>query len=347
MASKRLTSHDVARHAGVSRATVSLVLNRSESVTIATETRERVLRAAAELGYKPNSAARMLVSGQSETIGLVLSDPSILLVDQFVTRVLYGIEKANRELGFHVLVEGLESGGRGGTYDNLVESRRIDGLIVVNPRAGDEALIALIETDFPLVLIGSVRHPAEASVTFGTRGVLARAVDHVVGLGHRRIGAITFAPRGFVAADARLRALDAGLRAHGLALEEDAIEDGAFSAESGYEAGLALLRRRPDLTAIFAGNDTLAIGLLSAARELSRSVPDDLSIVGFDDLPFARWLTPALTTIRTDGVRQGMIAAEMLFARLNRRPLDEPRVRLEPEFMPRASTAPAPRAARG
>ena len=342
MASKRLTSHDVARRAGVSRATVSLVLNRSESVTIAAETRERVLKAAAELGYKPNSAARMLVSGQSETIGLVVSDPSILLVDQFVTRVLYGIEKANRELGFHVLVEGLESGEKGGTYGNLVESRRIDGLIVVNPRAGDEALIALIETDFPLVLIGSVRHPAEVSVTFGTRGALGQAVDHVVGLGHRRIGAITFAPRGFVAADARLRALDAGLRRHGLALEADAIEDGAFSSESGHHAGLALLSRRPDLTAVFAGNDTIAIGLLSAAHALGRRVPDDLSIVGFDDLPFAPWLTPALTTIRTDGVRQGMLATDMLFKRLNAQAIETPRVRLEPDFVVRASTGPAP-----
>lgn len=338
MAEKRLTSHDVARRAGVSRATVSLVLNRSESVVIAKDTRERVLKAAAELGYKPNSAARMLVSGQSETIGLVVSDPSILLVDQFVTRVLYGVEKANRELGLHVLVEGLVSGGPKSTYDNLVESRRIDGLIVLNPRAGDEALVSLIEKGFPLVLIGSVRHPAEVSVTFATRPALSAAVDHVVGLGHRSIGAVTFSPRGFVAADARLAALDAGLRRHDLRLESDAVEDGDFDAESGHRACLALLRRRPDITAIFAGNDTIAIGVMSAARALGRRVPEDLSIVGFDDLPFAPWLTPALTTIRTDGVRQGMIATQMLFDRLSGRPLETPRVRLEPEFVARDST---------
>ncbi|MCJ2066021.1 LacI family transcriptional regulator [Methylobacterium sp. J-088] len=341
MPTKRVTSHDVARQAGVSRATVSLVLNRSESVVIAKETRERVLRAAGELGYKPNSAARMLVSGQSETIGLIVSDPSILLVDQFVTQVLYGVETANRQLGLHVLVAGLESDGPGSTYDDLVESRRIDGLIVLNPKAGDAALISLIEKDFPLVLVGSVRHPREVAVTFATRPALMKAVDHVVGLGHRRVGAITFSPRSFIATEARLAALEAGLRAHGLALDADAIEIGDFSPESGHCAGLALLSRRPDVTAIFAGNDTIAIGVLSAAHALGRTVPQDLSLVGFDDLPFAPWLTPALTTIRTDGVHQGQIATQMLFERLNGRSPAVPRVRLEPDFIVRASTGSA------
>ncbi|WP_313532343.1 LacI family DNA-binding transcriptional regulator [Shinella sp.] len=343
MASNRVTSHDVARLAGVSRATVSLVLNRSESVTLSKETRERVMQAAAELGYKPNSAGRMLVSGLSETIGLIVSDPSILLVDQFIPQVLYGIEKANRQMGFHVLVEGLEPSGEARAYDNLVESRRIDGLIVVNPRAGDRALVSLIEKDFPLVLVGSVRHPAEVSVTFTTRDVIGKAVDHVVGLGHCRIGAITFSPRDFVSTNARLTALSGGLARHGLTLDEDAIGDGNFSPESGYLAAKALLTRRPDLTAIFAGNDTIAIGVLNAAHELGRRVPADLSIVGFDDLPFARWLTPPLTTIRTDGVSQGKLAAEMLFARLHRRPLENTRVRMEPQLVVRESTQAAPK----
>lgn len=339
MASNRVTSHDVARRAGVSRATVSLVLNRSESVALSKETRERVLQAAADLGYKPNSAGRMLVSGLTETIGLIVSDPSILLVDQFIPQILYGIEKANREMGFHVLVEGVEARGEAGAYDNLVESRRIDGLIVVNPRAGDQALFSLIEKDFPLVLVGSVRHPAEFSVTFTTRSVIEKAVDHVVGLGHRRIGAITFSPRDFVSTNARLNALAAGMARHGFMLEDDAVGEGNFSAESGYLAAKTLLAHRPDLTAIFAGNDTIAIGVINAAQELGRRVPEDLSVVGFDDLPFARWLTPPLTTIRTDGVRQGMIAAEMLFARLKRRPLEQKRIRMEPELITRRSTA--------
>ena len=127
---------------------------------------------------------------------------------------------------------------------------------------------------------------------------------------------------------------------HGLHLDENAVTDGNFSAESGYGAATALLERRPDLTAVFAGNDTIAIGVLSAARALGRRVPEDLSVVGFDDLPFAPCLTPALTTIRTDG--QGTIAAEMLFARLGHPALHPPRVRLEPELVLRRSTGMAP-----
>lgn len=342
MPSHRITSHDVARRAGVSRTTVSLVLSGSQKVVLSHETRERVIRAAEDLGYKPNSAARTLVSGVSETIGLVVSDPSILLVDAFIPQILYGIERANRDMGFHVLVEGLGAEQRPGAYDHLVESRRIDGLIVLNPRVGDEALVSLIEKGFPLVLVGSVRHKDEMSVTFATRAAIGAAVDHVAGLGHRRIGAVTFSQRGYTSRDARLAALGAAMARHGLDLDEDAVTDGDFSAESGYRAAMALLGRRPDLTAVFAGNDTIAIGVLSAARALGRRVPEDLSVVGFDDLPFAPWLTPALTTIRTDGVRQGAIAAEMLFARLGQPALHPPRVRLEPELVLRQSTGPAP-----
>ncbi|PZU84498.1 MAG: LacI family transcriptional regulator [Shinella sp.] len=342
MNSKRITSHDVARRAGVSRATVSIVLNGSQRVSLSEETRSRVLKAATELGYKPNSAGRMLVSGLSETIGLVVSDPSILLVDQFIPQVLYGIEKANREMGFHVLVEGLESREKNATYDNLVESRRIDGLIVLNPRADDEALVSLIEKAFPVVLVGSLRHPLENSVIFSTRRAIAAAVDHVIELGHSRIGAITFSPTGFVATEARLAALSLGLQKHGLELDSNAVGYGNFSAESGYRAAIDLLKRRPDLTTVFAGNDTIAIGVLSAAHELGRRVPESLSVVGFDDLHFAPWLTPPLTTVKTDGVRQGMIAAQMLFARLGYSGMDASRVRLEPELVIRESTTKSP-----
>lgn len=342
MGSSRVTSFDVAKRAGVSRTTVSLVLNGSESVALSAQTRERVLRAAADLGYQPNSAARMLVSGVSETIGLVVSDPSVLLVDAFIPQVLYGIERANRQMGLHVLVEGLNPGDPQGSYDGLVKSRRIDGLIILNPRSNDDALVSLIEKDFPLVLVGSVRHRKEVSVTFTTRKALATAVDHIIALGHRRIGAVTFSPLGFVSTGDRLEALRHGLGRFDLDIDDDAVAYGNFSPESGHHAALELLTRRPDVTTIFAGNDTIAIGVLSAARQLGRSVPGDLSVIGFDDLHFAPWLAPALTTIHTDGVRQGMIAAEMLFARLGHRELEQPRIRVETQFVIRQSTGPAP-----
>jgi DNA-binding LacI/PurR family transcriptional regulator len=341
--SKRVTSHDVARRAGVSRTTVSLVLNRSDAATFSPETRERVLQAATDLGYKPNSAARMLVSGNSETIGLVISNKDILSVDAFVPQVLHGIGEVNQRHGFHVLLESLASGPGSGTYDHLVESRRIDGLILLNPRQDDEALKTLIEHKFPIVLVGTMRHPEEASINYSASASTRQAVDLLVDLGHRNVGMVAFAPPGFVAVEGRKEALRRALAAHDLDLPDTAVEYANFSAESGHVATRALLTRRPDVTAVFAGNDTIAIGVISAARALGRRVPEDLSVVGHDDLPFAAWLSPGLTTIRNDAVRQGALAAEMLISILQGKPIAERRVRLQSELIVRQSCAAAPR----
>jgi DNA-binding LacI/PurR family transcriptional regulator len=338
----RITSLEVARLAGVSRATVSLVLNNSDRVSLSPGTRKRVFEAAEQLGYKPNSAARMLVSGVSETIGLVVTNPSVLLHDAYIPQILYGIEKANSEMGFHVLLEGLRTDDQDVTYDNLVKSRRIDGLIVLNPRANDLALASLIDRGFPVVLIGSLGHPEEYSVTSPGDSAMAEAARHIVELGHRRIGAITFAPLSFTGARDRLKLLRDMLWRCGATLEDDCVEVGDFSADSGYEAAIRLLKRRPDLTAIFAGNDTIAIGLLNAAQELGRKIPSDLSVIGYDDLHFAHRLNPPLTTVFSDGVSQGVAAAKMLFARLGHGEIGPSRITLEASFVQRASTQRAP-----
>jgi DNA-binding LacI/PurR family transcriptional regulator len=341
----RVTSHDVARRAGVSRTTVSMVLNRSNAVTLSAETRARVLEAAAALGYRPNSAARMLVRGNTETIGLVMSDPSILPVDGFVPQLLHGVRHVNARHGFHVLLEGLDPESGHATYESLVEARRIDGLIVLNPRATDTDLQALVDRDFPVVLVGTIRHPNECSVSFSTRAGHEAAVDHLVAMGHRRVGAVPFSPSGYIAAQVRLSSLGKALASRGIRLDDDAVVHAGFSPESGHRAARVLLERRPDLTAIFAGNDTIAIGVISAAEALGRSVPGDLSVVGFDDLPFAAWLAPSLTTVRVDAVRQGAEAAELLIKRLKGERLESRQVRIETTFQIRNSTAP-PRIAR-
>lgn len=337
---RRVTSHDVARRAGVSRATVSMVLSRSSAASFSDETRERVLTAAADLGYQPNSAARMLVRGDTETVGLVISDPSILQTDAFVPQLLYGVGQVNRAYGYRVLVEGLEPQTGRDTYASLVEAQRIDGLIVLNPRTDDPDLRALIERGFPVVLAGTIGHELEHSVNFSAIDGMTEAAAHVVGLGHRRIGMVTFSPRGLVGTDERIAVLRKVLAAHGIDLADADIEPGDFSAESGAAAAKRLLSRRPDLTAVFAGNDTIAIGVASGARAAGWAVPDDLSIVGFDDLPFAGYLEPALTTIRIEAVLQGTLAANMLVKRLRREPIAERRITMPTELIVRQSTAP-------
>ena len=342
MSRAKVTSHDVARAAGVSRATVSIVLNRSNSAVIGAETRKRVEAAAAELGYRPNSAARMLKSGMTETVGLLVTEERSLPADAYVPLLFHGIGKVLRRHGYHLLLETLVPAQGGNPYTDLVESRRIDGLLMLGPRADDAALIELIEADYPIVLFGTIGHPREVSVNIPSTVGLGEAVRHVIGLGHRRIGCVPFSSPGFASADQRLDALRQLLADQGAPLAEDAVVAGDFSAESGRRATLALMRARPDLTAIFAGNDTIALGVLGALAELGLTVPGDVSVVGFDDLPFAGFIAPPLTTVRIDATRQGRCAAEALMLRLQGKPVPEPRQTFASVFVPRSSCA-APR----
>ncbi len=339
MARAKVTSHDVARAAGVSRATVSIVLNRSRSAVIGEETRKRVEAVAAELGYRPNSAARMLKSGVTETVGLLIIERRSLPVDGYIPLLFEGIGSVLRPRGYHLLLETLSPRASKNPYTDLVESRRIDGLLMLSPRADDTSLIELIEADYPIVLFGSIGHPKEVSVSMPGEVGLRDAVEHVVGLGHRRVGAIPFSAPGFAAADLRLADLRGLLAEHGMRLEDEAVVRGDFSAESGYNATRALMAARPDLTAIFAGNDTIALGVIGALGELGLSVPRDVSVIGFDDLPFAAFVAPPLTTVRIDATEQGRRAAEALLLRLKGRPVPVAQQSFESVFIPRRSSA--------
>lgn len=339
MTRSRVTSHDVARAAGVSRTTVSIVLNRSNSAVIGDDTRKRVEAAAADLGYRPNSAARMLKSGVTETVGLVVTESRSLSVDGYIPLLFNGVGSVLRRKGYHLLLETLSRTRGKNPYTDLVESRRIDGLLLLSPRPDDTALIELIESDFPIVLLGSIGHPKEISVDTPSTEGLREAVEHVVKLGHSRVGSVPFSPPGFSAADLRLAELRAFLEGHGVRMDDDAVVMGDFSAESGFAATLELMARRPDITAIFAGNDTIALGVIGALAKLGKSVPRDVSVVGFDDLPFAGFVAPPLTTVRVDAIHQGRCAAEVLMQRLKGKPVPEPRQRFKSTFIPRSSTA--------
>jgi len=340
MTRSRVTSHDVARAAGVSRTTVSIVLNRSTSAVIGDDTRKRVEAVAADLGYRPNSAARMLKSGVTETVGLVVTESRSLSVDGYIPLLFNGVGSVLRRKGYHLLLETLSRTRGKNPYTDLVESRRIDGLLLLSPRKDDADLIELIESDFPIVLLGSIGHPKEISVDTPSTEGLRDAVAHIVEQGHRKIGTIPFSPPGFSAADMRLANLRSLLSDHAIPLDENAIAYGDFSAESGFKATIDLMMARPDITAIFAGNDTIALGVIGALAKLGLAVPRDVSVVGFDDLPFAAYVPPALTTVRIDGMQQGRCAADALMSRLKGKPVAEPRQKFTSVFIQRESTAP-------
>jgi len=334
------TSEEVARRAGVSRSTVSVVLNNVTSIVIAEETRQRVLEAARDLGYVPSAAGRQLASGKSKTIGLLISYAEHLKVDAFVPQALYSLNETAHARGFRVLVEALEDVSRPGAYDTLVRGKQIDGVIVLNPRADDEELPELIDRGYPVVVIGHAEHPSSRAVDVDVDNVeAARLVTrHLIELGRTRIAHVPYAPTVHHSSAMRLEGWRDVMEEHGLDASDAWVEPADFSAESGQRAMHALLERvRPD--AVFAGNDTVAFGVMTALHEAGLRIPDDVAVAGFDDIPLARHAMPPLTTVRLPAVDMGREAAERLIRLIEERSEDrDAHVLLPTELVVRAST---------
>lgn len=313
---KRVTSQQVAKLAGVSRTTVSFVLNDAPGANISQETRQRVLRAAEELGYVPNAAAQMLVSGETRTIGLVVSQAEHLQVDAFIPQLLYSLSRSSHALGYRVLLETVDDVSRPDAYDTLVHGQRIDGLIVLNTRSDDTQLPALIQRNFPVVLLGfpdwAELGTRAGSVGTDGRNAGCRVTQHLIGLGHERIAHITFSPECYHATQDRHHGYRDALEGAGLAYDPRLVEHGNYSAASGFDAMRRLLKRRPRPTALFAGNDTVAIGAIAAIHGHGLRVPEDIAVVGYDDIPTAPFVIPPLSTVRVSAVKQGELAVRML-----------------------------------
>ncbi len=312
---RRATSADVAARAGVSRTTVSFVLTGRAGAAISEETRRRVQDAARELGYQAHGAARALAGGRSHTIGLVLLQaPEQVSGDAHLVDTLWGIGSEVGKGDYRVLVEpmGFTSVG----YRDLLASHRVDGLIVSGPRSDDTALVETIGEGFPIVIKGSLPGIDVPSVDVDNRAGARLATDHLVAAGHRRIGLITNAPLAYTAAAERLAGYRDSLAAAGLERADDLVAEGLFDATSGLVAMRSLLERAPDLTAVFVASDVVAFGALAALRESGRRVPDDVSLVGFDDIPLSSHFDPPLTTVRVPARELGVAAGRALLDRL-------------------------------
>lgn len=334
---RRATSADVAQRAGVSRTTVSFVLNDRPNANIADETRRRVLAAAAELGYHVHGAARALAGGASFTIGLVLRQlPEQVAADALLADTLWGVGQEVHKGGYRVLVEPLSPDG--GRYSDLVRSQRVDGLIVSGPRSDDEELAALVEEEYPIILQGSLPGLAAPSVDVDNRAGARDAVDHLVGLGHRQIACITNAPRAYTAAQERLDGFRDALAAARLKPDEELIVEGAFDATSGVAAARVLIARGRPFTALFVASDVVAFGALRALREAGLRVPQDVSVVGFDDIPLAQHFDPPLTTVHLPARALGEAAGRAILDRLAGRPTLD-RSLLATDMVVRESTA--------
>lgn len=333
---KRVTSQQVAKHAGVSRTTVSFILNDVPGVKFPQETKDRVLNAAEELGYVPDAAARTLASGKTYTVGLVLCEAEHLKVDSFISQAIYGLNEVCNRQGFRLLIESADDVNQVGTYQGLVRAKKIDGLVVLNSRMDDKQLYQIIDEGFPTVLMGSVKHPREYSVVHSSKA--RQAVEHLISLGHKRIAHVTLAPLSDHSVSfERLKSYQRALEKAGLRSEEELVRFGNYSAESGFAAMQDLLRKKPYPTAVFVGNDTVAVGVMAAIQQKGLRIPNDIAVVGYDDIPIAAYTSPPLTTVRVPAVEPGRIAGEMVISLVRGEELKERVVRLESELVIRES----------
>jgi LacI family transcriptional regulator len=199
-------------------------------------------------------------------------------------------------------------------YLDLAKSKRIDGLIVINPRKDDTALRKVIESKFPVLVFGSSGHPQENSMGSQDGEASCQATMHLLSLGHQRIAHISYAPLVYLPARKRLKGYRAAIQKADLPFNKKLFAEGDFTCESGYRAMRQILATNAHPTALFAGNDTLAIGAMVAIREAGLSIPEDFAVVGFDDIPVAAFASPALTTIRSHAFEQGNMLGEAVIA---------------------------------
>ena len=300
-----VTIRHVAARAGVSVATVSRVFNRKGPIR--EDTIRRVMDVAGEMQYVPHAGARSLSTRSTRTIGVVLPD----LHGEFFSEVIRGIDLAARQNGYHLLLSG--SHADRDEMRAVVQAVRglVDGLIVMSPDLEPSALLADLPSGVDVVMLNS-RVDGRASITIDNSGGAREVVRHLHSAGHARIAFIAGPPHN---ADAESRRR--GFRTATRAASIEAIElAGDFTEASGHEAGQAIMAMRPRPTAVFAANDSMAIGALSAFREAGLRVPQDLALVGFDDIPIARYLTPPLTTVRVEIAELGRRAVVHILAAL-------------------------------
>ncbi|HMA02548.1 MAG: LacI family DNA-binding transcriptional regulator [Gemmatimonas sp.] len=326
-----MTIKDVARAAGVSVATVSRVWN--EAAFVSPETRRRVAEVAARLGYSPHGAARSLITRTTYALGVLLPD----LYGEFFSEIIRGIDHMAQANGYHILVS--SSHDSKDEIDAALRSMRgrVDGMIIMSPDLETRRTLHALQGNFPVVLLNGGAEAKEFdTITIENHEGARQMTLHLIARGHRRIAMIGGPQRNYDATE-RLRGYRTALAESGIELDESLIVQGDFSELSGHGAVKQLLglERRP--TAIFAANDSMAIGALSALRENHVRVPDDMAVAGFDDIPLARYMNPPLSTVHVDISQLGERAAALLLSSLQNDNRSHEQLQLSTTLVIRAS----------
>jgi len=315
------TLEEIAKLAGVSRSTVSRVVN--DQPNVREPVRERVWQVIRETGYQPHAAARSLVTRRTRIVGVIIPEAvTTLFTDPFFPYLLCGITQTCNSQGYHLMLS-LFNGPAGPEemYRRVVGGGHLDGMVVASTRMDDPLIGRLLDDGVPVVMVG--RHPDERVRYVDVDNVAGArmAVDHLARLGHRRIGTIT-GPLNMPGAADRLEGYRKAMEAHRLPMDDGLIVEGDFTEESGMAAARRLLSL--PVTAIFAASDIMAVGALKVIRETELQVPRDVALVGFDDIPIAAALQPALTTVRQPIEQMGSMAASLLLSLLEGPPEGRP-----------------------
>ena len=330
------TLKDIAEKVGKSVTTVSRALHDYDDVSL--DTKERVRLVADDLGYSPHTYAQRLQKQRSDTIGFVIPTFEPRLSDPFFSEFLAGVGNNAAQLGYDLLVSTQPAGEKEQeVYRKMLEGGRVDGFIIVRTRCEDSRIQYLINKEAPFIAFGSV----EGENTFpfvdedGAHGMRLVA-DHLVTLGHTHIACIAPTPE-LTFSNLRLGGLRMGLNNHGITLDEALIRFGDLTQQSGFEHAQDLLRMTNPPTAIVACNDLMALGAMSATRELDLVVGRDIAITGFDDIPMATYCNPPLTTVHQPVYKIGGMVCEMLVDLIEGNPREQQQIVLKPNLMVRQS----------
>jgi LacI family transcriptional regulator len=330
------TISDVAELAGVSKATVSRVIRGKTRVsdTIAS----RVRKAMEALHFQPNALAQALATSRSGGIGMVINE----LSSPYYGLLMCGVERAIEPRGMHLVVASTHADGeRERDAVEFLGQRRCDGLVLHTNALSDTELVEICAHSLPLVIVNRRVPGLEACCVYSDDRLGARlATQHLIDVGHRRIACIT-GPLHLHQSRQRLSGYQAVLRRAGLPMDRSLVVESTFTVEGGYASALALLRDVKDVTAIFSQNDQMALGVFNACNDLGLDVPEDISVVGFDDIDWARYLHPRLSTVRQHVEEMGFAAGSLLMGKLLQNDADRPTSkaghRLQPSLVVRDS----------
>ncbi len=326
---------DVAKKAGVTPAIVSRVINDDPSLFIREETRNRVLEAVKSLGYRPNAIARSLRTKTTGTIAMVIPD----ITNPFFPEIIKGVQRAVSQKAFSLILGNTEDDiAKQREYIELLVEKQIDGVLLASLHTDDESIDLLERYHIPYVLVNRITKDIQSPFVIVDDVYGAKlAVEHLVQLGHKKIAHIS-GPLYIDTGLQRLEGYRKTLNNFGIEFFSEYVVESKFDEEGGYSAMKRLLSLEDRPTAVFAANDLIALGALTAISEQELKVPDDISIVGFNDIWIAQKVSPPLTTIKFALFDMGYIASEMLIKKIQGEVVAEKRIILEPELVVRHST---------